>query len=230
MVINGLNKLTLLDYPGMVACTVYTGGCNLRCPFCHNASLVLNKESQPLISKEDFFAFLKKRKKVLEGVCVSGGEPTLNSDLNIFIKEIKLAGYKVKLDTNGTNPIMLNNLIESGLIDYVAMDIKNSIAKYGETVGIPNFDCLPIKKSTNILMSSKIPYEFRTTVVKDFHNKEDLIKIGEWLEGAKAYYLQQFVDSKNLIGDNLTPYKAEELYNFCGQIKKYFKICEVRGV
>jgi pyruvate formate lyase activating enzyme len=227
MEIYGLNKVTLLDYPKTTACTVFTGGCNFRCPFCHNSDLVY-AYGKPVISEDDFFCFLHKRKNVLEGVCISGGEPTLNKDLPKFIEKIKNCGYKVKLDTNGSNYQMLKDVLK--LVDYVAMDIKNCTENYAETVGIKDFDVGDVKKSAALLMASDIPYEFRTTVVKEFHNKERFKKIGEWLSGAKAYYLQQFVDNGILGKGKLNPCSKEEMNEFLNIITPYFEICGIRGI
>lgn len=230
MNIYGLDKLTLLDYQGKTACTMFTGGCNFRCPYCHNASLVLDAANQPIISDKEIFAFLDKRKKLLDGVCISGGEPTLNADLPQFIKKIKDKGFSVKLDTNGTNPQMLQKLISDGIVDYVAMDIKNCPQRYGETVGIKNFDITPVKQSAALLMSGKIGYQFRTTVVREFHDAQSFKKIGEWLKGGEAYYLQMFKDSGNLIVCGLTPPTSEQMEQYLNIVKPFFKTCGLRGI
>ena len=199
MLIAGLNKTTLLDYPGHVAATIFTGACNFRCPFCHNAGLVLTPSSAEMYSEEDVFSFLKKRRNVLQGVCITGGEPTLQVDLPDFILKVKELGYSVKLDTNGYKPEVLEDLLQAGLLDYVAMDIKNSPSKYELTAGV-GLEFQKIQKSVELLKSSKINYEFRTTVIKEFHTLEDLCEIGKWIKGCPKYYLQQFVESDNLIG------------------------------
>ena len=230
MIINGLNKLTLLDYPGLTACTIYTGGCNFLCPFCHNAPLVLDKGNQPVIPEKEVFDFLVRRKKVLDGVCITGGEPTLNNGLIGFITKLRELNYRVKLDTNGSNPEVLYYLIKNNMIDYVAMDIKNSLDKYGETVGLKNFDTAGIKESAKLLLSSKIEYEFRTTVVKEFHDEDSFKKIGSWLSGGKAYYLQQFVDSGNIIGSNLSSASIEQMNTFYEISKIFFNVCKIRGI
>lgn len=227
MRISGLNKLTLLDYPGKMACTVFLAGCNVRCPFCHNASLVLNPSSQPEITEDELMTFLDSRKGILEGVCVTGGEPTLNPDLPVFLKKIKDKGFFVKLDTNGTNPDMLEKLVS--FVDYFAMDIKNSKENYAETVGIGNFNLAPIERSIEILMKRADDYEFRTTVVPELHGTEDFEKIGKWILGAKALYLQRFKDSGDLIGRGFSApsedfmKKAEEI------LSKYVKHVVIRG-
>lgn len=199
MLIAGLNKTTLLDYPGRVAATIFTGGCNFRCPFCHNAGLVLTPSSEENYSKEDVFSFLKKRKNILQGVCITGGEPTLQADLPDFIKELKKLGYAVKLDTNGYHPRMLKELLDAGLLDYVAMDIKNAPAKYGLTTGT-ELDFQKIEESVELLKTSGLDYEFRTTVVRELHDREDLQHIGQWIRGCPKYFLQQFTESEAVIG------------------------------
>lgn len=200
MLIAGLNKTTLLDYPGCVAATVFTGGCNFRCPFCHNGSLVLAPLSQGFYSEKEIFAFLEKRKNVLKGVCVTGGEPTLQEDLPEFLLRVKEMGYRVKLDTNGYKPDVLEELLGKKLLDYVAMDIKNCPEKYAVTSGLgTGEDWKQIHDSIKILKESSIPYEFRTTVVKELHLKEDLVKIGEWIKGCSLYYLQQYQDNENIL-------------------------------
>ncbi len=227
MKIAGYNKLTLLDFPGKMACTVFLAGCNMRCPFCHNASLVINPTSQPTVSEEEFFAFLDKRKGMIEGVCVTGGEPTLNPDLPEFLQKIKDKGYLVKLDTNGTNPEMIEKTLS--IVDYYAMDIKNSKEHYPETVGIGNFDITPIEKSVSLLMSKAQNYEFRTTLVHELHDTECIQDIGEWLKGAKALYLQQFVDSGDLISSGFSA-PTKEFVKIAEEIlSKYVKYVSIRG-
>lgn len=208
MRIAGLIKTTLLDYPGKVACTVFTYGCNFRCDFCHNALLV-TEENNDNISQDEFFSFLSKRTGILDGVCISGGEPTLQKDLPEFVKKIKDMGFCVKLDTNGYKPDVLQRLIDDGLIDYVAMDIKSSPDNYSGICGV-NIDIEKIKKSVDILKEGKIDYEFRTTCVKEYHTNEDFEKIASWLQGDSKYYLQHFEDSGNLIGSNLSAFTKEE--------------------
>ena len=200
MLIYGLQKLSLLDYPGKLAATVFTGGCNLRCPFCHNASLVTRFSDCASSSEEEVFSFLKKRKGLLDGVCVTGGEPLLQDDLAEFIEKLHELGFLVKLDTNGTAPEKLDTLIRRSLLDYVAMDIKNSWDKYPLTVGLPGFDPSPIMESAKLLLKGVVPYEFRTTLVRGFHTAEDIEKIGRALAGAENYYLQNFVNSGDLVG------------------------------
>ena len=221
MILKGLQKLTLLDYPGEIAATVFTGGCNFRCPFCHNASLVLPEKFGATLPTEEFFAFLESRRGKLRAVCVSGGEPTLQGDLLEFIKRIKDMGVLVKLDTNGTRPDVLRALFDAGLLDYVAMDIKNSRKRYGETVGVENFDISPIEESINILRKGNVPFEFRTTVVRELHTEGDIAEIGEWLSGDEKFFLQTFEDSGDLIGTGYSAYDGEEMKHLIEILKGY---------
>ncbi|MDR1905946.1 MAG: anaerobic ribonucleoside-triphosphate reductase activating protein, partial [Clostridiales bacterium] len=209
MKICGLQKLTLLDFPEKIACIVFTGGCNFRCPFCHNASLVYDKDSLH-VDEDEFFAFLKSRKGLLEGVCVTGGEPLLNHDIEEFLKKVKTEGFLVKLDTNGSFPDELKSLTDKGLIDYIAMDIKNSPEKYPISSGVAA-DIDSIKKSAAFIMSSSVPYEFRTTAVKEFNSYKDAEAIGKWLEGANKYRLQYFKPSDSVIQKGLTPLSDDEM-------------------
>ncbi|MBI4837136.1 MAG: anaerobic ribonucleoside-triphosphate reductase activating protein [Candidatus Portnoybacteria bacterium] len=230
MLLGGLQKLTLIDYPGKVAATVFTAGCNFFCPFCHNPDLVLlNKSEQyPFLSEEQFFWWMEKNLWLLDGVCISGGEPTIHKDLPDFIKEIKSLGFAVKLDTNGSNPEMLEYLIKNNLIDYAAMDIKAPINKYSKFYRLP-IDTAAIKKSVE-LIRQMADYELRTTVIPDFHKKRDFTEIGQWLTGSKKYVLQQFRPEKTLdpAFTNVKPYSDEELECFCEGLKPCFKKCEVR--
>lgn len=231
MLLKGLQKLTLLDYPGKMACTVFSGGCNFKCPFCHNASLVLGErvQSTPTLEVEEFFAFLEKRKNILEGVCVSGGEPTLSPDILSFLNNIKELGFLVKLDSNGYRPDVLRAAIDGGLVDYVAMDIKNSKEKYGMTVGIENFDIAPIIESTQILMAGKVDFEFRTTLVRELHTEEDMHKIGEWLRGDEKYFIQTFKDSGDLILDKFSGYDEKETEVLFNLLSHYVPNAQIRG-
>ncbi len=227
--IKGLQKLTLLDYPSKIAATVFLGGCNLRCPFCHNASLVLPEKFGDTISDEEFFAFLESRKGRLQGVCVSGGEPTLYPNIVEFLGKIKAMGFLVKLDTNGTRPEVLKSLIDKGLLDYVAMDIKNSPFRYSETVGISDFDPSPIAESAAILMNGTTDFEFRTTVVKELHTEKDIENIGKWLEGDEKFFLQTFKDSGDLIGTGYSGYSAKEMEELLEILKKNIPNANLRG-
>lgn len=230
MEFHGINKLTLLDYPGHLACTLFTGRCNLRCPFCHNAGLVLAPEAEPRIPTEDILQFLKKRSGTLEGVCVTGGEPTLQPDLRSFLRECKELGYLVKLDTNGTRPDVLEKALAAGLLDYIAMDIKNCPDRYAETAGLSGIRLSAFEDSIRLIRGSGLPYEFRTTVVRELHTREDLLAIGEWLKGSKTYVLQAFVDSGSLIGTGLSGYDAKDLHAFCELLLPYFENVLLRGV
>lgn len=229
MVIQGLQKLTLLDYPRQVACTVFTAGCNFRCPFCHNASLVIDTYHNENIPEGEVFAFLKKRQGILDGVCVSGGEPLIQHGIIKFLERIKELGYAVKLDTNGSFPDKLERAVEEGLVDYVAMDIKNSRENYGRTVGIVDYDIQNIQKSVNFLLSDRVPYEFRTTVVREFHQRSDFEAIAEWIRGAQRYYLQQFVDSGDLIRGGLHGYNRDIMEQALAIVKKSVMLAEIRG-
>lgn len=230
MIINGFLKMTLLDFPGHVACTVFTAGCNMRCPFCHNASLVTDINPDERVSKDYIIDFLKKRKGLLDGVAITGGEPLLHSDIGGFIGEVRALGFAVKLDTNGTFPDKLALLTESGVIDYVAMDIKNCPEKYAETIGVPSFDIAPIKESIKILMTGNTDYEFRTTVVRQFHDIDSIEKAANLISGAKRYFLQSFTDSGNLIGQNLTGVPKDEMLKMAQAAQKYVKYTSVRGI
>jgi len=211
MQFSGFQKLTLLDYPEKTACTLFTAGCNFRCPFCHNAALVTHIDNTNHFSEEYVLDYLKKRKGVLDGVCITGGEPLMHPGLPDFIKKVKELGYSVKLDTNGSYPERLTSLIDSGLIDYVAMDIKNSPEKYIETADCSEELLEKVKQSVEILKSGKIDFEFRTTVVREYHTSEDIKKIAEWIYPAKKYFLQNFIDSGDLIKNNLSAHNRETL-------------------
>jgi len=231
MLLKGLQKLTLLDFPGKMACTVFSGGCNFRCPFCHNASLVLGErvKESPTLPEEEFFTFLEKRKNILEGVCVSGGEPTLSPDLLPFLYKIKEMGFSVKLDSNGYRPDVLRAAIDGGLVDYVAMDIKNSKENYGKTVGLSDFDVSPILESCELLMSGKVDFEFRTTLVRELHTAEDIRAIGEWLRGEEKYFLQTFKDSGDLILDTFSGYDEKETADLLNLLRAYVPNAQIRG-
>lgn len=230
MNIQGLQKLTLLDYPEKVACTIFTAGCNFRCPFCHNASLVTHIDLEKNIPVEQILYFLKKRWRVLDGVCITGGEPLLQPDLEDFIRRIKEIGYSVKLDTNGSNSRLLRHLAEEKLVDYVAMDIKNAPDKYGLTIGIDDYNMEEIFRSVEFLMSGAVSYEFRTTVVREFHKREDFSSIGRWLKGAERYYLQCFQDSGDLIRPGLRAYTEEILVQALEVVRRNVPNAELRGL
>lgn len=230
MRIQGLQKLTLLDFPEKTACTVFTAGCNFRCPFCHNASLVVDIPREAEISEAEFFAFLEKRVGVLDGVCITGGEPLLQPDIETFIRKVKDLGYAVKLDTNGSFPDKLRVLVEQKLVDYVAMDIKNAPEVYAATSGMETLDLDRIEKSVSYLKEGNVPYEFRTTVVKNYHFKESFEEIGKWIQGAEKYYLQNFVDSGDLIGKKVRGCSEEEMKEFLKTVQKYVPEAKLRGL
>lgn len=227
MVFGGFQKLTLLDYPGKVACILFTKGCNFYCPFCHNALLVKAGEEQN-INEREILEYLEKRQGILEGVCVSGGEPLLHKELDSFLKKVKELGYSVKLDTNGSFPQRLKDLVSEGLIDYVAMDIKNSFEKYAVTSGCEKINISDIEKSIEYLLTGVIDYEFRTTVVEELHSVDDIEKISGRIKGAKKYFLQNFVDSGNILGENLHPVSEENIEKMKNIALKYVKTASVR--
>ena len=229
MIIKGLQKTTLLDFPGKVACTVFTAGCNFRCPFCHNASLVISPDLTDTISEDELFAFLKKRRGILDGVCITGGEPLLQRDIEELIKKIRDLSLAVKLDTNGAYPERLRSIIENHLVDYVAMDIKNSKEKYSLTAGA-DVDIGKISESVGLLMSSGIAYEFRTTIVKELHSPEDIRSIGEWIAGADKYFLQSFTDSGELIADGYSAHTPQDMAALLEIAKQYVPNAALRGI
>ncbi len=231
MKINGLQKLTLLDFPGKVACTVFTAGCNLRCPFCHNASLVTGSAPEA-IGAEEFYKFLSRRAGILEGVAITGGEPLMQPGIEEFASRIKELGFAVKLDTNGTFPEKLRALTEGGLVDYVAMDVKNSRGRYAETAGvpIPNELMAKIERSAEILLAGKTEYEFRTTVMHELHTPEDIAALASWIAGAERYYLQQFRDSGELLVGGFTAPTREEMEAMAAAAEPFVKSVALRGV
>lgn len=230
MRLGGIQKLTLLDFPGTVACTVFTLGCNMRCPFCHNALLVTKTDEAEVYPEEEFFAFLNKRRGILDGVAITGGEPLLQSDIGEFIAKIKAMGYKVKLDTNGSFPDKLEEILKSGNVDYVAMDIKNSPKKYAQTVGVPDFDVSKILRSIEIIRSSGVEYEFRTTVVSPLHDADSIAGAAEMVKGSPKYFIQNFVDSGNLVnGDGMGSLSDEELERALTKAKDFIPGSEIRG-
>ena len=242
MKLHGLQKMTLLDFPGHVACTVFLGGCDFRCPFCHNYELA-DGTAKPVMEEEAFFAFLDKRNGLLDGVAVTGGEPCLQKELPAFLRKIKSRGFLTKLDTNGTHPQLLRQILEEELADYVAMDIKNSPARYAETAGLRFAESIAdqqsakeqevlaaVRESVDLLLQGKTAYEFRTTVVKEFHTAADFEEIGRWIAGAQAYYLQCFTDRDSVPYGNLHAPSVEELEEYRRILSKYVSNVQLRGV
>ena len=229
MIIHGFQKMTLLDYPGRVACTVFTAGCNFRCPFCHNAPLVTHIDTAERIDEQEIYSYLLKRKGILDGVCITGGEPTLQRDLPDFIHRVREMGYAVKLDTNGADPKTLASLINEGLLDYVAMDIKNCPARYAETVGIPDFDLTPVRESVALLLEGRVDFEFRTTVTDELHTPQDIGALAAWIAGAPRYFLQPFVDSGDLIGEGLHAPSTQKLEEMCAAASAILPATSIRG-
>lgn len=226
----GLQKTTLLDYPGHVAATIFLGGCNFRCPFCHNKEL-LGGDAKELYSRDYLLSFLKKRSSILEGVCITGGEPTLYPDeLETLIREIRSYGYRIKLDTNGYNPGILKQLCEKRLLDYVAMDIKSCLDRYPVVAGVPSLIVDDIEESAAFLLSRCVPFEFRTTVVRELHTADDFHKIGAWLKGCSTYYLQNYVQSENVLQPGFTSCTRKELLSFTDILNRDIDLVRLRGV
>lgn len=230
----GLQKMTLLDYPGKIACTVFLGGCNFRCPFCHNSELFMGKPEK-LMEDEEFFAFLKTRKGLLDGVCVSGGEPTLHKHLPEFLAKIKEMGFLVKLDTNGSRPELVKELVEKNLVDYIAMDVKNSPAMYAQTVGLKTMDLAPIEESLRFLISGNVDYELRTTLVAQLHTAASIQDMGQWLGGLvtgmkpKRLFLQSFVDRDTVLFAGLSAPEADTTAEFAKILEAFCQCVTVRN-
>ena len=229
MKIHGLQKMTLLDYPGKVACTVFLGGCDLRCPFCHNSEL-LSADAPAELGSSELLAFLEKRRGLLDGVAVTGGEPLLRPDLPELLTAIRALGYPVKLDTNGTHPDALRRVIDAGLADYVAMDVKNAPVRYAETVGLDRFDTAPVGESIRILLEGKTDYEFRTTAVEQLHDADSFRGMGEWIRGAKRWYLQPFADRDTVPFGGLCAPEEAKLEEYLEIMRRYVEHAELRGV
>lgn len=225
----GLQKTTLLDFPGHVAATVFTGGCNFRCPFCHNSEL-LGNDAPPAYTEEEVLRFLSRRAGILEGVAITGGEPTLQPDLRDFILRVRDLGFLIKLDTNGTRPDVLKSLCHDGLVDYVAMDIKTCKERYPAVAGIPSVNMAIIEESVDFLKGGSVPYEFRTTVVKELHTADDFEKIGPWIEGCPNYYLQNFIDSENVLEQGFSSCSKEELLSYLKIVTPWVGQASLRGV
>lgn len=230
MNIQGFQKLTLLDFPGHTACTVFTGGCNMRCPFCHNSPLVLAPTENEPFTEEEILSYLKKRSGILDGVAVTGGEPLLQKDIADFLEKVKAQGFLVKLDTNGSFPEKLNELIEKKLVDYIAMDIKNRPEKYALTVGVKNFDIAPVEKSIEIIKTGGVDYEFRTTAVKEFHTAEDIAAAAKWISGAKRYFIQSFRDSGAILSEGCSAPEEEEIRRMVSAACPFVGTAEARGI
>ena len=229
MNIHGLQKMTLLDFPGRVACTVFLGGCDLRCPFCHNAELI-DGTAKPVMDEKELLAFLEKRKGLLDGVAFTGGEPTLRTDLPDLLRKIKAMGYPVKLDTNGMHPDRLKALLDEGLLDYVAMDIKNSPQQYAHTCGLETMDLTPVRTSVNLLLNGSVDYEFRTTVVDELHALSDFEAIAQWIAGAKRYFLQAFTDRDTVVYENFHAPSQECMETYAAAVRKTVQEVALRGI
>ncbi len=230
MQFSGFQKLTLLDFPEKTACTLFTAGCNFRCPFCHNAALVTHIDNSITYSEDDILNYLKKRTGVLDGVCITGGEPLMHKELPDFIAKVKALGFLVKLDTNGSYPDRLAALIDSGNIDYVAMDIKNCKDKYLLTADCSEQDLKNVEKSVELLMQKKIDFEFRTTIVKEYHTVDDIKKIAEWIGGCDKYFLQNFIDSGDIIKNNLSAVSRETLEFMRSCAQDIIPNVQIRGI
>ena len=231
MLIAGLQKLTLLDYPGRVACTVFTPGCNFRCPFCHNSSLVLPERLSQDTDEEQVLSFLRKRQGVLDGVAITGGEPLIHKDIGSFLEKVRSLGYSIKLDTNGSFPERLMELIRAGLVDRVAMDIKNSPRLYGKTAGMEDMDISAVERSKDFLLLGSVDYEFRTTAVKGLHTAESIREAAKWISGAREYYLQQFKDSGDVLSlQGLSAFDASEMHALVEAAAEFVPAVQVRGV
>ena len=229
MKIHGLQKMTLLDFPGRVACTVFIGGCDFRCPFCHNFELV-DGTAKPIMDDEELLSFLSGRKGLLDGVAFTGGEPMINPGLPELIRKIRDLGYAIKLDTNGYHPETLEMFLKEGLIDYVAMDIKNSPAKYAMTSGLEQLDLEPVKKSISLLLEGDVDYEFRTTVLKEFHEADDFEEMGNMIKGDKKYFLQAFTDRDSVPFGNLHAPNIEEMTAFMAKAAPFVLEISLRGI
>lgn len=229
MKIHGLQKMTLLDFPGRVACTVFLGGCDMRCPFCHNAELV-DGSAPAVMEEEELLAFLKKRQGLLEGVAITGGEPLLRPEIVSLAEKIRELGYPLKLDTNGTHPERLREMIRRGLVAYAAMDIKNSPDRYAATAGLEKLDLGPVRESAAILMAGDTDYEFRTTVVAELHDEDSIRGIGDWIRGARRYYLQKFTDRDTVPFEGFHAPSDERMRAYADIAREYVPAAELRGI
>lgn len=229
MKLYGLEKLSLVDYDGKICATVFTGACNFRCGFCHNGPLVVDYKTQPFLSEEYILDYLKSRVKVLDGVCITGGEPTLNPDLLDFCKKLKDLGYSVKLDSNGTNPKMLEDLIDNNLIDYIAMDVKSCKEQYAKVIGLKEYDTKIVEQSVDLLLKNKVEYEFRTTLIKEYHTPEVMQKIGDWIRGAKKYCMQKYNDRETCIAHGYTAVDEQTAQTYKTILSNYLPNVILRG-
>ncbi len=229
MEIFGLEKLSLVDFDGCVASTIFTGACNFRCGFCHNALLVLESKSLPIISEKEVLEYLHSKKKILDGVCITGGEPTLQKDLPEFLTKVRETNLKIKLDTNGTNPALVKSLVENGLVDYFAIDIKNDKENYASIIGFDKYDTKNVEKTVEYLISNNLDYEFRTTLINEYHSAENIKKIGEWIKGANKYFMQKFKAGENCISGGLSEVKEEKAKEFLDIISPFVKQAKLRG-
>ena len=229
MTIHGLQKMTLLDFPGRVACTVFLGGCDFRCPFCHNFELA-DGSAPAVMDEKDLLSFLEKRRGLLDGVAVTGGEPCLRPELPGLLRRVKDLGYAVKLDTNGTHPALLKAILDDRLADYVAMDIKNSPEKYARTAGLARIDLAPVRESVRLLMADGVEYEFRTTVVDELHETADFEAIGAWIAGAQHYFLQLFTDRESVPYGNLHAPSREKMLEYAAVMRRFVADTRIRGM
>ena len=229
MKIAGLEKMSLVDYDGFVCATVFTAGCNFKCGFCHNSPLVIGADKLPTIPEEEVLDYLAKRKGILDAVCISGGEPTLQKDLKEFCAKVKNLGYKIKLDTNGTNPQMIKSLFDAGLCDYFAMDIKNNREDYANIIGFDTFDTKKVEQSVEFFLTQKVAYEFRTTLINEHHKKENIALIGKWIKGADKYFLQKFKNSESCIQSHLSAVDEKTVLEFLDILKKDVPNTNLRG-
>ena len=229
MKISGLEKMSLVDFDGFVCATIFTAGCNFKCGFCHNSPLVLHTNTLSEINEQYILDYLKKRQGILDGLCISGGEPTLNKDLPAFCEKVKNLGYKIKLDTNGTNPQMIKSLVDNELCDYFAMDIKSDKKGYAKVIGFDEYDLSNVEKSIDYFLSGKTAYEFRTTLIKEHHTKETIANIGEWIKGANKYFLQKFKDSESCIQSHLSAVDENLVLEFLDILKKNINNTYLRG-
>src|SRR3989338_2529792 len=230
--INGIQKTSLIDFPGKICCTLFLGECQLRCGYCYNVDLVLNSRKLQKIDDDEVISFLEKKKKYLEGVCITGGEPTLYPDLDELCKKIKRMGYAIKLDTNGLNPEKVKELCDKKLLDYIAMDVKASKENYEKVVGV-KIDLSKIEETIKFLINGEVDYEFRTTVVPTQFDEKEAEEIGKWIKGAKRYLLQQFRPTKTHINpkfSKIEPYSAEQLKTFKKIAERYVQNVGIRGL